>query len=455
MSGYSGISGYSGFSGISGYSGQDGQGLTPEANRLYVSKDGNDSNDGRTLATPFLTIKKAAAYAAANLGTKYTIILISGDYTEANPIYLAPNVSVIGDNLRRVSVRPTNRQYDVFWCTNSVYVWGITFRDHLAPAAACAFPNLSNASLTAIAFNTTGYEITPPASKPFITTSPYIQGSSSITSGVSGLSAGCGIRVDGNLATGYLRSFVTDSFTQFNEGGMGIHITNNGYAQLVSTFTICCTEGVRADNGGTCSINTSNCSFGLSGLVAVGYSSTPVLTGILALATDGTDTIAVSAITPRSFPAYDLPIDRPYVGLVFKIENDNTLYTLDSVTLTDIITYKYNIISTSNITNILSAGSKVNFYIRSTITSSSHTMEYVGSGVTLATAVPSLGGVGNPDLEAVQSDGGAVYYTSTNQLGNFKVGSGFTVVQSTGTIEGETFNRSILSLVTPLTLALE
>ena len=82
-------------------------------------------------------------------------------------------------------------------------------------------------------------------------------------------------------------------------------------------------------------------------------------------------------------------------------------------------------------------------------------MEYVGSGTTLATAVPALGGVGNPDLEAVSSGGGAVYYTSTNQLGNFKVGNGLTIVQSTGTIEGETFNRSILSLVTPLTLALE
>jgi L-aminopeptidase/D-esterase-like protein len=82
-------------------------------------------------------------------------------------------------------------------------------------------------------------------------------------------------------------------------------------------------------------------------------------------------------------------------------------------------------------------------------------MEYVGSGVELVTAVPALGGVGNPDLEAVASGGGAVYWTSTNQEGDFKVGAGFKVVQSTGTIEGETFNRSILSLVTPLTLALE
>ena len=238
---------------------------------------------------------------------------------------------------------------------------------------------------------------------------------------------------------------------------MGIHITNDGYAQLVSTFTICCTEGVRADNGGTCSINTSNCSFGLSGLVAVGYSSTPVLTGTLSQSTTGNDVAQVSGVTPRSYPTYNLPVDRPYVGLVFKVVGDPTdsLYTIDTVTLADILAYKYNILTTSNLVSGLSAGSTVNFYIRSTITTSSHTMEYVGSGTSLVSAVPALGGVGNPDLEAVQADGGAVYYTSTNQLGNFKVGNGFTIVQSTGTIEGETFNRSILSLVTPLTLALE
>jgi hypothetical protein len=428
---------------------------TLETNRLFVSKHGNDSNSGSTISESLLTIKKAAAIAAANAPTRYTIFVSSGDYTEQNPVFLNSNVSLIGDNLRRTNILPANPQYDILWCSNSVYVWGFTFRNHLEPSAAAAFPNLTNAALTAIAFNTAGNEITAPTTKPFIVTSPYIQGCSSITSGTGGLSAGCGIRVDGSLAAGYLRSFVTDSFTQFNQGGKGIHITNDGYAQLVSTFTICCTEGVIADNGGTCSINTSNCSFGLSGLVAVGYSSAPVLTGTLAVTTDGTDTISVSAITPRTYPTYSLPVDRPYLGLVFKITGDDTLYTIDSVTSTDVINYKYSIAATNRLTAGLSAGATVSFYIRSTITSSSHTMEYVGSGVELVTAVPALGGVGNPDLEAVASGGGAVYWTSTNQEGDFKVGAGFKVVQSTGTIEGETFNRSILSLVTPLTLALE
>ena len=601
--GTSGISGYSGYSGIgfsgadgpSGYSGFSGafagsgtsgtvpvftgdsslgnstivdNGVTATAtsylsaisgfvydtadisNRLYVSEGGSDNNNGLNPTQPLASIKKACAIAAANPTVKYTIFLGSGTYTEINPIYLPPNTSIIGDNLRRCTIIPVNKQLDIIWLNNACYVWGVTFRQHLAPAAACAFPNINigdvyqgqttvafentagapttltgifydaftspgvnpnildvqpgwlvngtnvtnavvsevdsgsqtitiaagngafqpgqsysftapydpiNASYEA-AYNTSGYEITAPTQKPFTTTSPYVQGSSSITSASGSIPAGAGLRVDGNLVRGYLRSFVIDSYTQYNQGGMGIHITNNGYAQLVSTFTICTTEGVRADNGGTVSINTSNCSFGLSGLVADGYSTSPVLTATLASDVSAVNNlILVTAATPRPPSAYDCPVDNPYVGLVFTIDGDmsNTLYTIGKVTLTDSATDSYTITIVENAPITIAAGALVKFYIRSTITTSAHTMEYVGSGTDIASAVPALGGVGNPDNEAVAANGGAVYYTSTNQLGNFRVGSGFTVVQSTGTIEGETFNKSILSLVTPLTLALE
>ena len=70
-------------------------------------------------------------------------------------------------------------------------------------------------------------------------------------------------------------------------------------------------------------------------------------------------------------------------------------------------------------------------------------------------AIPSLGGVGNVANEAVALSGGSVYFTSTNNFGDFRVGAGFTILQQTGTIVGLTFDRSILSLVTPLTIALE
>jgi hypothetical protein len=68
-----------------------------------------------------------------------------------------------------------------------------------------------------------------------------------------------------------IQSFVYDAFTQLTQGGRGIHITNNGYAQLVSVFTIFASVAVQVDNGGIASIVNSNANFGDLCLVAKGY----------------------------------------------------------------------------------------------------------------------------------------------------------------------------------------
>ena len=82
-----------------------------------------------------------------------------------------------------------------------------------------------------------------------------------------------GSLVDGGVvsARSPITSFVYDAFTQVNQGGRGIHITNNGYAQLVSVFTIFCSTAIQVDNGGICSITNSNSNFGDQCLVAKGY----------------------------------------------------------------------------------------------------------------------------------------------------------------------------------------
>jgi len=68
-----------------------------------------------------------------------------------------------------------------------------------------------------------------------------------------------------------IQSFVYDAYTQVNQGGLGVHVTNNGYAQLVSVFTIFCSIGVLCDNGGIASITNSNCNFGSISLMSKGY----------------------------------------------------------------------------------------------------------------------------------------------------------------------------------------
>jgi hypothetical protein len=68
-----------------------------------------------------------------------------------------------------------------------------------------------------------------------------------------------------------IQSFVYDAFTQVNQGGRGIHIINDGYAQLVSVFTIFCSTSVEVDGGGIASITNSNANFGNLCLVSKGY----------------------------------------------------------------------------------------------------------------------------------------------------------------------------------------
>jgi hypothetical protein len=82
-----------------------------------------------------------------------------------------------------------------------------------------------------------------------------------------------GSLVDGAVVSNRspIQSFVYDAYTQLSQGGRGVRITNNGYAQLVSVFTIFSSVGVQVDNGGIASIVNSNANFGDICLLAKGY----------------------------------------------------------------------------------------------------------------------------------------------------------------------------------------
>ena len=82
-----------------------------------------------------------------------------------------------------------------------------------------------------------------------------------------------GSLVDGGVISerSPIQSFVYDAFTQLTQGGHGVHITNDGYAQLVSVFTVFSSVGVQTNNGGIASIVNSNANFGDICLRAKGY----------------------------------------------------------------------------------------------------------------------------------------------------------------------------------------
>ena len=111
---------------------------------LYVTMDGDDANDGLTEDRAKATIAAAAAAATNQIrfrGWTYaTIYVRSGTYTEPNPVIVNSGITIVGDNLRAVTVSPQNPYADIFWLNPKTYVTGITFRGHRFPAAAIQFP---------------------------------------------------------------------------------------------------------------------------------------------------------------------------------------------------------------------------------------------------------------------------------------------------------------------------
>lgn len=214
--------------------------IPDEANLIYVSKNGNDSNSGRSIQEAKLTIESAVGIASEG-----TVIRISpGTYIVNNPITLPDQVSLVGSSLREVSIGCSNSG-NLFYVGNGNYMAEMSFVGTANSGAIISFD---------------------PIAVRYINQSPYIQNCTNF------IPNSIGMKVDGKYAIGPIKSMVLDSYTQYNQGGIGVSITNSGYAQLVSLFTICDDIAVYCGSGGACDLTNSNSSFGNYGLIADGLS---------------------------------------------------------------------------------------------------------------------------------------------------------------------------------------
>lgn len=144
-----------------------------------------------------------------------------------------------------------------------------------------------------------------------ITQGPYIRNCTNF------IGDSIGMKVDGFAAEpgdqddiGVTGTMSVDSYTQYNQNGIGVSVTNGAYAQLVSIFTICDDIAIYTGAGGQCDLTNSNASFGNYGLYSdgVGDSTSKSIyryTGkVTQNASIETDTIVVSG----------LGTNRPYDG---------------------------------------------------------------------------------------------------------------------------------------------
>ena len=365
-----------------------------------------------------------------------TIFLKSGDYIINNPIKLPPKTAIVGDNLRTTTVRPKSVDSDMFYMDNGCFIKDITFRDHQNFAACVAYdPKVESAG-----------------AGPFIVQSPYVQNCTSITND------GIGMKIDGSKCSG-LKSMVSDAFTQYNAAGIGTYLLNRGYAQLVSIFTISTQTSILAETGGQCSITNSNSSFGDFGLIARGSSEVLYDGNLDSAKLLYDDTIRISGVINRDSADYFGTVGQtklPNYGDAMKFDSEEYYYTVLGVD--SVGGGMYDIAFEPGLNSNKKANQQMTFRQRSVITSSSHTFEYVGSGTNTFTAIPQNGGIPRPEREVVYDSAtneGLVVFTSTDQLGDFRIGSELTIKRQEGRIVGETFERSLYAILTPYILALE
>lgn len=383
--------------------------INSSARILYVATNGSDSNSG-SFTAPFLTIK--AAMAAATSGT--SVHVAPGTYTEVCPITIPANVALMGDNLRNVTVQPTVASADMFYVTNGCYVWGITIKGYTG--------------------NGFSYDPATPTQNVYV--SPYIQNLTSSTT------TGTAVYIDGNnVSSTSTKAMIVGFFTIINQGGKGIHILNSGYSQLVNIYTIACDIGIQVESGAFCTLNGSDCSIGNYGLVA---------DGVGPLQTSGN----IVSQYQGTFILDSLSNGQPHVNTVMVITGDPEFYTIDTIVPNFPGVGNSTVAIQQIYTGNAGLGNTVSFYTRSSIIASAHTFEYVGAGTNPATALPQYGGIPIEAKEVVATNGAVVTYTSTDQKGNFKVGSGFIVNQATATITGDAFYKSLFAQMTPYILAL-
>lgn len=390
-------------------------------NVLYVAKNGNDANDGRSMATPKLTIAGAMAIATSGTAVK----VASGTYTEVMPITVPANVAIVGDDVRSVFIQPSVTASDMFYMNNGTYVWGVTVRNYTGKAFSF-----------------------PPTGAGVVTVSPYIQNVTSFTT------TGTTVYIDGTLNTGVFstRAMILGFITSINRGGYGLVMVNRAYSQAVNVYTIACETGVKVESGSFLTLNGSDCGIGNIGLWSDGISSE--FTGNVL----GTVQIGETSCNI----AYVSSPPKTNNGLLF--DGDPNMYfitTFSNITALFGNTYgnvwNVNVSSrfSTNTGNIISNTTSVTGYQVSTISASAHTFEYVGAGTDPANALPQYGGIPKPENEVVETNYGRVNWTSTDQKGDFRIGPGLAVVRATGTIEGDDFNRSLFAVMTPYILSIE
>jgi hypothetical protein len=480
---------------------------TGSTNVFYVSPDGDNTNPGTSLALAFANIQAAVAAVPANQPA--TIFVKTGTYSEAAlPIIVPPTVAIVGDNQRTVIVQPAaglaadgitpNNQATMFLMSNASILNKMTFvgMTGWVPGSTPGDIRTSTPKGIVAALN--------PAS-PVVSKSPYILECSAIGSGC------IGALIDGTVqATGY-KSMLFHGYTIITDNGVGFWTRSGGRAEIVSCFTYYAYFGYASSGGGVIRALNGNNSYGTWGAASFGFlasevpltgalygkqltvTASPILTGFAVGSTitgvtsgatgtvtnlqssaskiyynqtsvanfqngenitDGTNTLTLTGSGVSNQMGYLLVADgfasAPQPGASIQVAGDSAAYVIQSVSGTYVNSSSVMSIALAQEKLTPSASGAVvtlrNNYSQIRLTG--HDFLNIGTGGIATTNYPGIptqppaqGNEVNEDLP------GRVYYVSTDQDGNFRVGEYFRVDQATGTatLNANAFNLAGLT----------
>ncbi len=423
--------------------------FTNQPKVVYVdASSGDDNNDGHRISRPKLTIKAAIEQinSDATFGDGSVVVVAPGTYQEACPIDIEKsNVSIVGTALRSCIVHPTvaTEESTMFRVNSGTFLQNLTFTGMKASGA------LGNSADASLPVNQ-GWNIAflPDCT---IVKSPYIQNCTNFSDseidnsdinvitpggGLAGdtdsAPTGGGVLIDGSVpaTASPLRSIVCDSYTHVGLNGPGLLVTNNGYTQCTSSYAFFNKYHIKALNGGQANLAASTTDFGDQALVADGKSSAAIFTSnVDGAASDGDTTFDINE--PTAGTGWHGDTQRPATNMLVTV-NSITYPILSAVAHTDtegndgwtvtISRPDPNNRSTNlGLNGALTDDLAVEFFLRSQIASSGHTMEYVGSGTDYR-ALPENGGVPDDTKQKTELNNGKIWTATTDHNGKFTIG---------------------------------
>lgn len=468
--------------------GVDWIGATETLNVRYVAPHGTDTvAAGKNLATPYASIR----YACDNIGTNGgTIFVSTGVYNEQLPITVPANVAIVGDNQRTVVVQPKsgfsddgsipNNEASMFLMSDGSILNKMTFKGMTGWV-----PGTTAADVTTSTIKGVVVRLNPSA--PILFKSPYVLECSFIGSGA------IGALIDGTANATGNKTMIFHGYTVISSNGVGYWVKDGGKAEIVSCFTYYCYFGYTASGGGFIRSLNGNSSYGTWGATSRGFlaGETPLTGSVFGqqlnfLYTGGNilvgDTVTSSSGATATVTNVQSSANKVYVtsdtgtftlgntltftsggtgvvsagalenqkgfvlvltgltalpvpGASISIAGDTYSYVLQSVsgTYVDSSSKIIVVLAQEKPTGSASGSSVTIRYKYSQIRLTGHDFLSIGTGGTTTTNYPNTptqpAAQGNEVDEAYP---GRVYFVSTDQDGNFRVGEYFRIDQATG-----------------------